>query len=576
MSKFNLKKVFEGFKNTFLQHPIEIIICFLIFGISNYMIDYKGHDGEKLVKVIRVLLAGFFIFLNITLFSKHKKLNKKLLIPLGIILTAVYFFILKEEPKPFEVVQELIFYAVLGLMTPLIDYLKKDDKIVNKYIYYVEKLLLASIFGSIFHAGLSAAIGVTDLLFSIKFSYTIYGRLALLIYVLFVPIYFLKGINDEAYGDIKTNPVSKALIEFVLVPLAYIYLVIQYAYFGKILISRTMPQGVISYLVIAYSICGLLILFVSSIIDNIRMHVKLYKKYFFYSLIIPIGMLFTSIYIRINQYGLTAKRYIIFALGIYLVLIIAYYILSKKKLMIIIPISIILFAVITILSPINANTVSINSQFKQAKELLIEYKVLVNGKIVKKDLTEKEKNKLRGPLNYLFSYEALDEAKEISNDFKKVRTKGEYFDLLGFSPYKAYNGQNHGDVEYINVNFSNANGYVVPVKNYNKLFNINYSEYRKAQYIIKSGNDKLIVDMDSIRLINSSIIREKIMMNDIMNQIYKNNIKNKQYYTYVEKIEDLTIVKDNYMIIVKSLSYSINTKNKELKLKSINADIYFK
>ena len=189
----------------------------------------------------------------------------------------------------------------------------------------------------------------------------------------------------------------EVLVKYILIPLVILYLAILYAYSAKIVIQWELPKGWVSYLVIALSFLGYII---QVIINPIQKNLKSWtiNKFYpwFYFLLIPLNvLLFVAILRRITDYGITENRYFVIAIAIWNVGILAYLLLSRKKALKVIPIS--LF-VITLLSSIgfwSAFKVSENSQVNQFNSLFTSVKNKNNT------ATEEELDRLKSILDYL-------------------------------------------------------------------------------------------------------------------------------------------------------------------------------
>ena len=98
---------------------------------------------------------------------------------------------------------------------------------------------------------------------------------------------------------------------YIVIPLIAIYSAILYAYFLKIIITRSWPQGLVSHLVLWYSVLSVaVIFFITPILDRNRWAYRF--KFWFSKLILPILiMMFISIGIRVKAYGITENRYFI-------------------------------------------------------------------------------------------------------------------------------------------------------------------------------------------------------------------------------------------------------------------------
>jgi hypothetical protein len=160
--------------------------------------------------------------------------------------------------------------------------------------------------------------------------------------------------------------------------------VILYFYSIKILINWELPRGWVSYLVLAYSVVGILALLLVYPLkeENAKSWVKIFSKAFYYTIIPLIILLFTAIFTRILEYGYTEPRYFVLLLALWLLSIVIYFIFNKKASIKFIPISLFLFGAFALIFPyLNAFSVAKRSQKNELVKLLNENKLLDNGKI---------------------------------------------------------------------------------------------------------------------------------------------------------------------------------------------------
>jgi len=159
-----------------------------------------------------------------------------------------------------------------------------------------------------------------------------------------------------------------------------LYLLILYAYLGKILITWNIPEGWVSWLVLIFSVSGVLaFLFLHPEAEKEKW-ISRNRKFFYIALIPLIVLMFVAIYIRIDAYGITENRYYVSLLGVWLSTISIYFIFSNKKDIRIIPITLIVSGFISVYSPIGASQASKRNQVRRLDNAIQEYKKIAEGK----------------------------------------------------------------------------------------------------------------------------------------------------------------------------------------------------
>src|ERR1019366_3951409 len=186
-----------------------------------------------------------------------------------------------------------------------------------------------------------------------------------------------------------------------------IYLLILYAYMFKIIITAQWPVGWVSYLVIGFSIGGILSLLLIYPVRNDENNkwILIFSRFFYFALFPLIILLFLAVKRRVNDYGITEQRYFILILALWLLFIAVYFLLSKSKNIKLIPVSLCILTVAASFGPWGAFNVSLASQENHLKSLLNKYSMLDKGKIVKaKDtIAFKDHKQISSIIDYLVS-----------------------------------------------------------------------------------------------------------------------------------------------------------------------------
>jgi hypothetical protein len=199
-----------------------------------------------------------------------------------------------------------------------------------------------------------------------------------------------------------------------------------YLYTGKIILEWHLPYGWVSYLVLAYALIGILALLLVHPLKekNTKSWVMIFSKVFFFTLIPLVVLLFLAIYTRINTYGITEPRYFVFALAIWLLVVIIYFIWSKKDKIQFIPLSLIIFCLFSLFTPyFNAFSMSKRSQKAHLETRLIKLNLLKDGKInFNKTITHTDANDVSDKITFLMLRNETQFIKHIvkPNDFNSM------------------------------------------------------------------------------------------------------------------------------------------------------------
>ncbi|MFK7760506.1 MAG: DUF4153 domain-containing protein [Candidatus Midichloriaceae bacterium] len=174
------------------------------------------------------------------------------------------------------------------------------------------------------------------------------------------------------------------IFSYILAPLIIGYLGILYAYIIKILIEWNLPKGNITYMVLAFRLIGIFThIFSYPIRDTGTKLLKIVYRYFYYALLAPIALLFIGIGVRISDYGVTEKRYLVVIFAVWFLLSSAYFILKKELKFKNIILTISTMLILSSFGIWGAEHVSGISQVTRLQNLLEKNNILINGAIHK-------------------------------------------------------------------------------------------------------------------------------------------------------------------------------------------------
>jgi hypothetical protein len=179
----------------------------------------------------------------------------------------------------------------------------------------------------------------------------------------------------------------KVFAQYILAPIVVVYLVILTMYLGKVLITQEWPSGWIGWLVSSVAAAGIFsLLLVYPIAERAENRwVKTYGRGFYVVLLPSIVMLWLAIWKRIDQYGVTERRYFLAVLSIWLAAVAVYYVVRRSRDIRIIPWSLCLVGVVTFLGPWGAYAVSEASQVNRLRTILERNEIYRGGDIAATD-----------------------------------------------------------------------------------------------------------------------------------------------------------------------------------------------
>jgi len=477
LSKIKIKKalndIIKALYASIRRFPLTIVVSaalvVMLIILNEQSPSAKREFLEMLQRVSMVIALGIPLSLCIQLlFEKKKALRRTYLFLFHIagaaFLLIYYFFLLKD----FEMVSMTRYIAVsifLYLAFLYIPWIGNKDG----YEFYIVKVLgsglITAIYSAVLYVGISAMFFSIVQLFAVTINSKFYYYTFLIIAGIFAPAQFLSKIpySDADLSDTKYPKALNILLLYIVIPLIFAYLGILYAYFIKIVVTGIWPKGIVSHLVLWYSAITVGVIF---FLFPIREENRLAQKFlsFFPKIILPIlGMMFISIGLRIQQYGVTEKRYFVVVLGLWVLGMMIYFSLTKKLRNIIIPISLSILVLNAVAGPFSSFSVSKWSQNRRFERVLVQNGMLEEGKIIRadRDLSDDSKAQISMILDYFDKNHSLKEVKYIPEDFKME----EMNEVFGFPFTYAKEG---GEEEYFHYD-SYGKRAVIDVKEYDYL-----------------------------------------------------------------------------------------------------------
>jgi hypothetical protein len=226
----------------------------------------------------------------------------------------------------------------------------------------------------------------------------------------FNPWFFIAGIPED-FGALETLTEYprglRAFTQYVLVPIVAIYLVILTLYLAKVLVTRQWPSGWIGYLVSGVAGVGILSWLLVRPLEERAEHawVKTFTRGFYIALMPAIVMLWLAIWKRVEQYGITERRYFLIILSLWLAGIAVYYTVSRSRNIKVIPATLCAIAVLGFAGPWSAYSVARASQTRRLASVLERNGLLANGELrpapAPSAVSDSDATAIRAGLRYL-------------------------------------------------------------------------------------------------------------------------------------------------------------------------------
>jgi putative membrane protein len=564
--KEKIKQILPNMKKGIERFPLTIFCGIIVFLLSVYVLETSDTNNNRFIE--EVLKFIFLMILCIPLTAALELVrekyfsgkNKWIIRALNAMITLAFivfyrFYYLYEVGKElfFDNSEKLlatgIIFFLFSLLAPIIGKKDEEEKYFQSVI--VDKAVTV-LFSVVLFLGLTVVFLTVDGLSLIKLEGKIYVETWLFVVFVFAMIFFASKLKkvDENLEEYEIHKVFKFLIYFIIIPLITIYTGILYIYFGKMLITRSWPQGLVSHLILWYTIFSLFIMIMVTPMTKKDPVAKVFKKYFPFASIPLLALSIVSISKRISQYGVTELRYFIVLLGIWLIFCMVSSIF-KARLSIIL-ISLIAVVYISVFSPVNNRRITIMSQNKRLERILIKHGLLKDGKLVKNSgLNENQKYEITDVLNYILGIRDKKEGIENVQPFGKSDGKP----YTNIDEFKKAVGIDHSWYEY-------GSG----TDDYYAVFTINEKQQNDSYNVVEevNGYEYLVSNITSYNFEND-LPREfsgkypvKISEKNI--SVYNGNIENGKEIIKIEISEILKTILDK-----PEIQQKINKPKEEIK-----------
>jgi len=572
--------ILKGIKRSINRFPQTIGISSACVIILIYISEITPQVSSDFIQILgritMVLALGVPLSLCINLFFERLSNFKRGSLYasyLGgtIFLILYYFFFLKDigiigmVPVSRYIATSLILYLIFLITS----YFPKREDFELFVVRVFTRFFTTILYSLVLYLGLSAILFTIDKLLGINIKSQLYYYTFLIVSGVFAPSFFLAGLPTK--NEILTlNDYSRllnVLVLYIIMPLISIYTIILYIYFGKIIVTRQWPEGLVSNLVLWYSTLGSAVLFFISPLINEMIWPKRYMKYFPKVILPLIVMMFISIGIRINAYGVTENRYYVVALGIWAFLIMIYFAVTKKIRNIILPLSLAMITFLSVLGPFSSYSISKYSQNKRLTKIFTENNMIKDNRIIKANaqVSAEDSRQLSSIFNYFGRNHSLKDVKGLPQDFKLSDMER----ILGVKYIEDYNAGNNG---YFYFN-SLGTLKLIDIKGYDYLF-----DSRNNGQVVTTSNTPVNIGYDY----ESSLLKitqdgKEIYKRDLQDFVTK--LIEKYGINQQQKpisIEEMTFEDENSKVKVKIQFSNIsgNKNNSSGKIESKNLEFY--
>ncbi|GAB1475229.1 DUF4153 domain-containing protein [Bacillota bacterium] len=450
MKRFStmLYQMLKGLSAAVSRFSFTVASLVITAGLICYLISLDGKPPLALEKLIFVFGVGAFIGMVAQFSIEHfEKLRNKWLIAYGIalLLTAGYFATVWPSPVINAEIMTRSFVAVFAMTCAVLwipAFRQRNDFNLVALLHF-KSFFTAALYSAVLSAGFAAIFFAVDtLLFPVNDKS--YSYMMTIVWIVFAPLYYLSLLPrfnnkeeedkaDSVYGGYPRF--LEILVSYITIPLFAVFTIVLLAYSVKILATSQWPSGQLGPMVLVYSAVGVVLFVLASLPKN--SFARLFRLLFPKIWIPIIIMQMISVWIRLDAYGITAARYYVSIFAVFSLvsaIFLSFRPVSRNRYIALLAAA---FAIVSILPPLDAFSVSRNSQIDRIEAILQSEGMLSDGILTPKSTAAEEtKKEVTNILQYLNSNSSTKYISWLPADFDMYLDMDESF---GFEPYYVYN-----------------------------------------------------------------------------------------------------------------------------------------
>jgi len=565
-----IKGQFAGLGDSFLRYPVTVLLSItlmVILIIQNERNIDGIYDTEMLRRLAMTAAIGMLASISLKHLQERFWPDKPALILVAVpsaLLMALYYIFFTEDMNQISGMRFIGFILTLIIAVFYTLKLKTNRKYEPYVIRIFSGFFLTVLYSGVLYFGISAILFTINALFDADIDGKWFFYFFLMVTFIFGALMFLSKlpIKEEHFEDYPYSKALKILLLYIVIPLITIYTGILYVYFIKILVTQEWPRGLVSNLVLWYSVVSAaVIFFITPILEENKL-ATLFRTWFPRILLPILGMMFVSIGKRIAQYGVTENRYFVVLLGIWVLLIMIYFIVKKKLTNIFIPVTLSIFALVSILGPLSAFSVSNFSQNQRFTALLEKNDMLQSGSIQPgTGVSEEDRKNISSIVSYFDSRDP-SKLKYMADDFEY----NDFERVFGFKR-EDYYGYPQMDYIYLSTDMDQSG---IRIEGFDYLFTVNYNT-KTAE------TDGLTIQLKNVTDLIVSLNGQVIMTEDLSEDVERIVSENEEQMEKAQiSFEDAIILKENDSVSVKLILRELSarkTSDSKLDFDYINFNI---
>lgn len=449
---------------------------------------FGKHDDKTVVRILlaAVILIPLGIGIQIRQEVQKTGLLSTLILYVGsLALSGFLFLITDDNMGDAKLLQYFLCISAAHLLACSLPFLGTNFETgfwqYNRIL--LTRILLSAFYTAFLFIGLILALLALQHLLGINVKDTLYADTGILLSGIFNTWFFLAGIPHnwiELNEDTQYPKGLRIFSEYVLIPLVCVYLLILYLYAGKTIINQEWPLTWMGYLVMGFSVSGILALLLVWPIRKNKENtwIYLFNKWYLIALIPLSILLLITIGRQIHQYGITPNRYVLAMLTLWVFILASGYSIRGFNKILLVPMSLTIVCLFAALGgPLNLISVSIRNQQNRMETILENNQAISEGKFITppKEIPEEELKLISEKLHFL---EKHSDSAAIQQYLPQKQIDSLHNE--GYSAEQAY--------IFTTVLMNTIGGYK------DNEYSRNYENAQIDNYSIESGNNGISID----------------------------------------------------------------------------------
>ncbi len=533
--RFSFHNIKHGLEVTVRRFPVVVLVS--LAGTYFAIAFIYNPETSWTWRGLLAMVLGLFLTFAVAIAAEHssKKMQTNVLgNVLALLLMGGFYLYLPHKEmmwRDMDIARTIMWIASVFLIMFVAPFVWKRGANVLSFWKYALSLIgsfvLTAVFTALFWAGVSAALSSVDVLFSVIIRGELYPSALALIMGIFATLFFLSRAptkEELSVGDtVAYLKELKIFSYFVLFPLTVGYFVILYVYAATNLSFSEWPEALISYMVIGFSVVGMVThIFLYPLIKK-QEWVKWAVRFLYIAIIPQVAVLFWSVGVRINAFGWTENRYFVVLFGLWLLGCSLYFLIGKKKQLLVLPMSVVLLVLLSTFGPWSAFSVGEVSQLNRFEEIAIDAGLLVDGKVVEapKGIEQDVQNNLGSIVDYLVTSHGISVLEPYTDADLSEAAEAYRYERVGLVVHTLFGPHFTYQEAYYSPWDSNYFGYYV-------------DEYESGEVVSVAGYDYMIGFMfyNGIRTPGLSVEDKQfeVLNNMTQERITLKNVTTKQEY----------------------------------------------